>query len=52
MKSKFRILHLEDSENDCEIVHQLLVKDGIDCEITQCENREKFLESLEKKIST
>jgi two-component system, cell cycle sensor histidine kinase and response regulator CckA len=49
MKSKFRILHLEDSQEDCELVHQLLVEDGIDCEITRCENREKFLQSLEKK---
>jgi signal transduction histidine kinase len=48
-KSKFRILHLEDSPNDCELVHRLLVDDGIDCEIVQCESREKFLRNLEKK---
>ena len=49
MKSTFRILHLEDSLDDCELVHQLLVDDGIDCEIIRCENREKFLQNLEKK---
>jgi signal transduction histidine kinase len=49
MKSKFRILHLEDSEEDCELVHQLLVRDGIDCEIVRCDNREKFIRDLEGK---
>jgi signal transduction histidine kinase len=49
MKSTFRILHLEDSQEDCELVHRLLVDDGIACEIVQCENREKFLQALEKK---
>ena len=49
MKSRFRILHLEDSEPDCDLIRRLLVEDGIDCEIIRCENREKFIESLEKK---
>jgi len=49
MKTKFRILHLEDSAPDCELVHHLLLSDGIDCEMIRCESREKFIESLEKK---
>src|SRR5260221_2526024 len=49
MKSRFRILHLEDSEGDCELVHRLLVNDGIDCDIVRCDSREKFIEDLGKK---
>ena len=49
MKTKFRILHLEDSPVDCELVHQLLVGDGIECDIVRCENREKFIDGLAKK---
>jgi hypothetical protein len=33
MKSKFKILHLEDSEADCELVRALLTNDGIDCDV-------------------
>ncbi|HEV3271358.1 MAG TPA: response regulator [Candidatus Methylacidiphilales bacterium] len=47
--SAFRILHLEDSEHDCELIQQLLINDGIDCQIIRCENREKFVQALEKK---
>jgi len=49
MKPTIRILHLEDSPNDCELVRELLVKDGIDCEIIRCEDREQFIQDLEKK---
>ena len=49
MKSTFRILHLEDSPEDCELVEQMLVADGINCEIIRCENRENFARSLEKE---
>src|SRR5450631_1343762 len=49
MKSKFRILHLEDSPLDCELVYQMLVRDGIDCEIVRCDNREDFVRDLQEK---
>jgi signal transduction histidine kinase len=49
MKSKFRILHLEDSEDDCELVRQLLVGDGLDCDIVRCDSREQLIEDLEGK---
>jgi two-component system, cell cycle sensor histidine kinase and response regulator CckA len=48
MKSKFRFLHLEDSQGDCELVRQLLVEDGIDGEFTRCDNREQFIRDLER----
>jgi two-component system cell cycle sensor histidine kinase/response regulator CckA len=48
MTSKFHILHLEDSQDDCEIVRRLLVQDGIDCEITRCDNRDEFVQDLER----
>jgi two-component system cell cycle sensor histidine kinase/response regulator CckA len=48
MKSKFKILHLEDSQTDCELVRQLLAGDGIDCEVRQCERRQNFIEDLKE----
>jgi two-component system cell cycle sensor histidine kinase/response regulator CckA len=47
MKSSFRILHLEDSRVDCELIHQLLEDDGLHCEMIQCDNREKFIQDLQ-----
>jgi two-component system cell cycle sensor histidine kinase/response regulator CckA len=41
-----RILHVEDSENDSEIIRQLLLKDGITCEIERRETQEEFVERL------
>jgi two-component system cell cycle sensor histidine kinase/response regulator CckA len=49
MKSKFRILHLEDSSSDCELVRQLLIADGLDCDITRCDTREHFVRDLERR---
>ena len=49
MNPKLRILHLEDSEKDCEIIHQLLVEEGFDCEIKRHETGSEFLEALKKK---
>ena len=47
MASKLRILHLEDSQEDCELIQQLLLDDGLDCEITRCDDRAKFVRDLE-----
>jgi two-component system cell cycle sensor histidine kinase/response regulator CckA len=49
MMSKLRILHLEDSPADCVLVAGMLSKDRIDCDITRCDNREKFVAALGKK---
>ncbi len=46
MKAKFRILHLEDSQADCELVQHLLFREGLDCAITRCDDREKFIRDL------
>jgi signal transduction histidine kinase len=49
MKTPFRILHLEDSWEDSELVRRMLLSEGIECEIIRCENREKFVDKLEEK---
>ena len=49
MKSKIRILHLEDSVDDFEIVQRVLAVDGIDGEFVRCDNREKFIDDLENQ---
>ncbi len=48
-KSKYRILHLEDSQADCELVQHLLSSDGIDCDIVRCDDREKFIRDLKEE---
>ncbi len=48
MKSKVRILHLEDSQDDCELIRHILVSEGIDCEMVLCDGRERFIEVLEE----
>ena len=47
MKSKCRILHLEDSPNDCEVVRDMLQREGIECDIIYCDNRDHFIHDLE-----
>ncbi len=47
MKPKLRIVHLEDSELDRELISQLLAQEGIDCDFIYCENRVLFLSALE-----
>ena len=49
MNPKLRILHLEDSEADCELIRQLLVEEGLSCEIMRRDTRTEFVEELEKK---
>jgi two-component system cell cycle sensor histidine kinase/response regulator CckA len=43
---KLRILHVEDSVDDSEIVHRILRGDGIDCEIERRETRAEFIENI------
>ncbi len=43
---KLRILHVEDSVDDSEIVRRILSGDGIDCEIKRRETRAEFIETL------
>jgi len=49
MKSNLRILHLEDSPSDCDLVQQLLVRDGLKCEIIRRDSRDAFVQDLQKK---
>jgi signal transduction histidine kinase len=47
MKAHFRILHLENSAEDCLLVQHLLKREGIDCEVDRCGNRAGFIHALE-----
>jgi signal transduction histidine kinase len=49
MNPKLRILHLEDSKKDCEIIRQLLIEEGLDCEIKRHETHAEFMEALKEK---
>jgi len=48
MEPKLRILHLEDSRNDAELIRENLADGGIDCEIVRVETREDFVAALEQ----
>jgi two-component system cell cycle sensor histidine kinase/response regulator CckA len=49
MNPKLRILHLEDSETDCELIRQLLLEEGIDCKVERHETCAEFTEKLQEK---
>ncbi len=42
MKSPLRILHLEDSPRDAEMIRSTLEEDGLDCQIMQVTNQGEF----------
>jgi two-component system, cell cycle sensor histidine kinase and response regulator CckA len=48
MKSPLRILHLEDNEDDAELIHSALAEEGIDCETVRVESRSGFIAALEQ----
>ena len=48
MKPKLNILHIEDSENDSELIKRLLLENGLPCEITRIETRPQVFDELEK----
>ena len=48
MSQPLRILHLEDSRIDAELVQETLAGEGIPCEVTLVETRNGFLEAIEK----
>jgi PAS domain S-box-containing protein/putative nucleotidyltransferase with HDIG domain len=48
MKSKRRILHLEDDPLDAALIKSMLVNGGIDCDIVLVGNREDFIHALEE----
>ena len=48
MSLDLRILHLEDSRDDAELVATLLETEGIGCEIERVQTGEDFVAALEK----
>jgi diguanylate cyclase (GGDEF)-like protein len=49
MNKPLRILHLEDSPNDAELIASMLAGEGLACEFVRVETREKFLSALQRK---
>ena len=49
MKSRLRILYLEDDPGDAELVQETLESDGILCEVTRVENQADFTASLAQR---
>jgi PAS domain S-box-containing protein len=48
MPKKLNILHLEDSDNDAELIEASLLEGGIDCEIVRVEGRDDFVTLLKE----
>ena len=48
MEQKLRILHLEDSGNDAELIRENLADGGLDCVIVRVDTREEFVAALER----
>lgn len=46
MKSTLRILHIEDSEADSELIGDMLRRGGVDCEIVRHDTVEEYLHQL------
>ena len=49
MKSKLRILHLEDNPEDVELIRETIAAQGIDAGIKDVETRTDFMNALEKE---
>src|ERR1700719_4345017 len=48
MKSRLRILYLEDDPRDAELVQETLASNGIRCHVTRVETEADFVASLEQ----
>jgi PAS domain S-box-containing protein len=48
MKTKLRILYLEDDENDVELVRVQLANAGFECDIKTAQNRDEYSSALEE----
>jgi signal transduction histidine kinase len=49
MKAPLNVLHIEDSKEDSELIHQLLASNGMPCEMTRVETREQVFDALENQ---
>ena len=48
MKHKLRILNLEDSQDDSELIHLCLLREGIECDLVRVETREDFAAAVRR----
>jgi PAS domain S-box-containing protein len=48
MKSRLRVLHLEDNPVDTELIQSMLAAEGIACELVRVETRADFIAALEQ----
>src|ERR1041384_3922660 len=48
MKSELNILHLEDDDNDYELIRSLLSREGLPCALNRVKNREGFAAAIER----
>ena len=48
MKRRLRILHLEDDLKDAELIREMLVSEGIACDIVRVDTQAAFLDALEQ----
>src|SRR3990170_5902933 len=48
MKSRLRILHLEDNKYDSDLVQAILSAEAIDCDVVRVETRSDFLAAVEQ----
>ncbi len=46
MSSPIKILHLEDNQNDAELIKEILLVNELNCEITQVTTKEDFIRNL------
>src|SRR5258708_39750294 len=47
MKQSLRVLHIEDSREDCELIAQMLLKEGLACEVIRVETRPEVFDALQ-----
>src|SRR6202050_4745945 len=47
MKQSLHVLHIEDSEDDCDLVKELLRKEGLACDVTRVETRAEVFNELQ-----
>jgi len=48
VKRKLRILNLEDSRDDCELIHRSLLREGIECDLVRVETGEDFAAAVRR----
>ena len=49
MSERLRVLHVEDTPEDSELIREALAAEGLDCVVDRVETRESFLAALERR---